>query len=196
MTGERQIVLALGSNLGDRLGHLQAGIDDLLAGPGLTATAVSGVYQTTPVGGPPQPDYLNAVLLAASSLPARTILDLCLATERASGRVRTVTWGPRTLDIDVIACGAEMSDDPELTLPHPRAHERVFVLVPWLQADPDASLPGYGPVADLLARLDGAADADVASDANGAGAVMLVRDATLRIAPPARAASEDANSPE
>ena len=163
----RQVVLSLGSNLGDRLTNLQAGVDALLAGPGLAATAVSGVYQTKPVGGPPQPDYLNAVLLVDSALPAGSILDQCQAAERASGRVRTVRWGPRTLDIDVIACGTEVSHDPKLTLPHPRAHERAFVLVPWLNADPDASLPGFGPVAGLIKSL---------SDADG---VVLLPDAHL-----------------
>jgi len=161
MTGPRQVVLALGSNLGDRRAHLQAGIDALVAEPGLTAIAVSDVYQTKPVGGPPQPEYLNAVLLAVSALPARSILDRCQRAERASGRVRTVTWGPRTLDIDIIACGTEVSDDPELTLPHPRAHERAFVLVPWLQVDPDASLPGFGPVAGLLSQFGSASADDV-----------------------------------
>ncbi len=153
---ERQVVLALGSNLGDRLAMLQAGIDALAAEPGLAVTAVSAVFQTAPVGGPAQPDYLNAVLLALSALPARSILRRCQAAEAAAGRVRTVTWGPRTLDVDIIACGSEVSDDPELTLPHPRAHERAFVLAPWQDVDPDASLPGYGPVADLLARAPAA----------------------------------------
>lgn len=150
--GERQVVLALGSNLGDRLAHLQAGVDALAAEPGMVLTAVSAVFQTSPVGGPEQPDYLNAVLLAVSALPAISVLRLCLATERARDRVRTVAWGPRTLDVDVIACGDELSDDPELTLPHPRARYRAFVLAPWLDVDPDARLPGVGPVARLLAQ--------------------------------------------
>jgi len=152
----RQVVLALGSNLGDRLAMLQAGIDALAAEPGLAVTAVSAVYETAPVGGPPQPDYLNAVLLALSALPARAILRRCQAAEAAAGRVRTVAWGPRTLDVDIIACGSEVSDDPELTLPHPRAHERAFVLAPWQDVDPEAALPGYGPVASLLARTPAA----------------------------------------
>jgi len=146
----REIVLALGSNLGDRLANLQAGLDALAASTGITALAVSGVFETSPVGGPDQPDYLNAVLLADSGLPARTVLDWCQAAEQARGRLRTVRWGPRTLDIDIIACGDEVSSDPALTLPHPRAHQRAFVLVPWHDADPDARLPGFGPVADLL----------------------------------------------
>jgi len=151
---ERRVVFALGSNLGDRLACLQAGVDALTADLQISAAAVSGVYETSPVGGPEQPDYLNAVLIAISPLPARALLDRCQAAERASGRVRTVRWGPRALDIDIITCGAETSTDPALMLPHPRAHERAFVLVPWLEADPGAELPGFGRVADLAASLD------------------------------------------
>jgi 2-amino-4-hydroxy-6-hydroxymethyldihydropteridine diphosphokinase len=150
---ERQVVFALGSNLGDRLARLQAGVDALTADQQIRAVAVSGVYETSPVGGPDQPAYLNAVLIAVSALPARALLDRCQAAERASGRVRTVRWGPRTLDIDIITCDAETSNDPALTLPHPRAHERAFVLVPWLDAEPDAELPGLGRVADLAAAV-------------------------------------------
>ena len=160
MTEPRQIVLALGSNLGDRPANLQAGLDALAARPGLDLVAVSGVYQTRPVGGPQQPDYLNAVLLASSDLPAMRILRLCQAAEQAVGRDRSpqaVRWGPRTLDVDLITCDGETSDAPELTLPHPRAHMRAFVLAPWHDVDPVATLPGHGPVADLLGQvgLDG-----------------------------------------
>lgn len=150
MTGRRRVVLALGSNLGDRLANLQGGLDLLGAVPGMGLEAVSGVYETPPVGGPEQGDFLNAVALAVNSLPARQILDSCLAAEHAMGRVRTLTWGPRSLDIDVIACGDERSADPGLTLPHPRASERAFVLVPWHELDHDARIPGDGRVADLL----------------------------------------------
>lgn len=151
--GERQVVLSLGSNLGDRLASLQHGIDVLAEGAngGLTWEAVSGVYQTAPVGGPEQGDYLNAVVLAVSALPARAVLARCAAAEAAAGRERTVRFGPRTLDVDIIACGTEISSDPVLTLPHPRAHERAFVLAPWLELDPAAVLPGRGRVAGLLA---------------------------------------------
>jgi 2-amino-4-hydroxy-6-hydroxymethyldihydropteridine diphosphokinase len=151
-TGERAVVLALGSNLGDRMDNLQRAID-VLDGDGLTASAISGVFETTPVGGPAQADYLNAVLLARSSLPASEILARCATAEQAAGRVRTVRWGPRTLDVDIITCGEERSADPDLTLPHPRAHERAFVLAPWLDVQPAAVLPGWGPVSDLLAGL-------------------------------------------
>jgi 2-amino-4-hydroxy-6-hydroxymethyldihydropteridine diphosphokinase len=149
----RQLVLALGSNLGDRLAILQAGLDALADTPGIALHAVSAVFETSPVGGPDQPDYLNAVLLASSALPCQEILRLTQAAEHAQGRKRTVRWGPRTLDIDIIACGDEISRDPALTLPHPRAHERGFVLLPWNDVDPAATLPGGGPVADLVASL-------------------------------------------
>jgi len=149
----RRVVLALGSNLGDRLLNLQGAVDALFDGAGLAFVAVSPVYETEPVGGPPQPEYLNAVLIAATALPARAILERARGIEQAFHRGREVRWGPRTLDIDIIACGDEVSDDPELTLPHPRAHERWFVLQPWLDADPSARLPGRGRVADLLSSL-------------------------------------------
>jgi 2-amino-4-hydroxy-6-hydroxymethyldihydropteridine diphosphokinase len=149
---DRRVVIALGSNLGDRLANLQQGLTALCGG-GLVCEAVSAIFQTAPVGGPPQDDFLNAILLASSSLPARDILHRCQRAEDALGRVRTVRWGPRTLDVDVITCGKEVSNDPDLTLPHPRAHERAFVLAPWLDADPTACLPGYGPVRDLLAAV-------------------------------------------
>ena len=149
----RQLVLALGSNLGERLATMQAGVDALAGVPGIALQAVSAVFETSPVGGPDQPDYLNAVLLASSMLPCLEILRCTQAAEHAQGRVRTVRWGPRTLDIDIIACGEEVSDDPTLTLPHPRAHERAFVLLPWHDVDPAATLPGYGKIADLVASL-------------------------------------------
>jgi 2-amino-4-hydroxy-6-hydroxymethyldihydropteridine diphosphokinase len=163
--GGARVVLSLGSNLGDRLANLQRGIDLLCEGAGLACTAVSGVYQTAPVGGPPQDDYLNAVVIGVSALPAAQLLRRGQAAEAALHRVRAQRWGPRTLDVDIIAYGDEISADPALTLPHPRAHERAFVLVPWLDADPKAVLPGHGPVADLLRgigtagvqRLDGVA---------------------------------------
>jgi 2-amino-4-hydroxy-6-hydroxymethyldihydropteridine diphosphokinase len=149
-TAGRTVVLALGSNVGDKVANLQHGVA-AMCGDGLACHAVSAIYRTEPVGGPEQDDYLNAVLLADSRLPARQILARCMAAEKAAGRVRTVRWGPRTLDVDIICYGDEISTDPDLTLPHPRAHERAFVLVPWLEVAPDARLPGYGPVGGLPA---------------------------------------------
>jgi 2-amino-4-hydroxy-6-hydroxymethyldihydropteridine diphosphokinase len=152
MTSQRSVVLALGSNLGDRMANLQLGIE-ALDGGGIVLAAVSGVFETAPVGGPLQDNYLNAVVLAGSALPAGQVLARCAAAESAAGRVRTVRWGPRTLDVDIITCDDETSDEQDLTLPHPRAHERAFVLAPWLEVDPSAVLPGRGRVADLLAAV-------------------------------------------
>jgi 2-amino-4-hydroxy-6-hydroxymethyldihydropteridine diphosphokinase len=149
----RRAVLALGSNLGDRRQNLQGAVDGLSADPGLGFRAVSPVYETRPVGGPGQPDYLNAVIAVKTALPARAILDRAHRVEDALGRVREVRWGPRTLDVDLIVVGDEISDAPELTLPHPRAHERAFVLAPWRDIEPDAEIPGRGRVADLLAGI-------------------------------------------
>jgi 2-amino-4-hydroxy-6-hydroxymethyldihydropteridine diphosphokinase len=152
--GNRTVVFSLGSNLGDRLANLQLGMD-VLASSGLDLVAVSSVYESDPVGGVQQADFLNAVLLASSSLPPRDILARCATAEAAAGRVRTQRWGPRTLDVDIIACGCVVSTDLVLTLPHPRAHERAFVLVPWLELDSGAALPGWGPVAGLLHATPG-----------------------------------------
>jgi 2-amino-4-hydroxy-6-hydroxymethyldihydropteridine diphosphokinase len=146
----RRVVLALGSNLGDRMANLRLGIG-VLDGDGITATAVSEVFETAPVGGPEQDNYLNAVLLASSVLSAQQVLARCAAAESAAGRVRTVRFGPRTLDVDIITYDDVTRADPDLTLPHPRAYERAFVLAPWLDVDPAAVLPGRGRVADLLA---------------------------------------------
>lgn len=150
ISAPRRAVLALGSNLGDRLATLQGGVEALLGPPGLDLVALSPVYETVPVGGPPQPEYLNAVLIAQTMLEPADLLRRGLAAEAAFGRVRQEVWGPRTLDVDVIVYGDVVSDDPELTLPHPRAQERAFVLAPWLDADPDAEIPGQGRVAALL----------------------------------------------
>jgi 2-amino-4-hydroxy-6-hydroxymethyldihydropteridine diphosphokinase len=148
------VVLALGSNLGERRDILQGAVDAIVGLPGIRVTAASPVYETVPVGGPAQPDYLNAIVLADAAGPARELLDRLHEIEAAFDRVRLVRWGPRTLDIDIIAFGAERSDDPELTLPHPRAYQRAFVLAPWHDVDPEAALPGHGPVAELLAKAD------------------------------------------
>jgi len=148
-------VLALGSNLGDRAATLRAAVA-LLDGR-LGVLAVSPVYETVPVGGPPQDDYLNAVLLTRPA-PVRELLTAAREAEQAAERVRTVRWGPRTLDVDVIACAAVVSDDPEIIVPHPRAHLRAFVCVPWLDVAPDAVIPGHGRLADVVAGLSAAGE--------------------------------------
>jgi len=168
VTPRAAVVLALGSNLGDRMANLQGGVDALCAEPGLEDVALSPVYETAPVGGPAQPQYLNAVLTAVTSLPARGVLDRARAAEAALHRVRRERWGPRTLDVDVVVYDDEVSGDPELTLPHPRAHERAFVLAPWHDLDPEAAIPGQGRVADLLA-------------ATGTGGLRRLRDTGLRV---------------
>ena len=142
-------VLALGSNIGDRLGRLQGAVD-ALAGD-VKVIAVSGVYETAPVGGPDQGDFLNAVIVIETQLRPHDLLALCQEVETAHDRVREVRWGPRTLDVDIISMEGVLLDDPSLTLPHPRAHQRAFVCIPWLEVDPTAALP-LGPVSGL--RLD------------------------------------------
>jgi 2-amino-4-hydroxy-6-hydroxymethyldihydropteridine diphosphokinase len=145
--------LGLGSNLGDRLANLQRAVDLLDATPGIRVVRTSRVYETAPVG-PPQPDYLNAVAEVRTALTARELLDACLEAERALGRVRAERWGPRTADIDVLTFGVEHFDEPGLTVPHPRMHERAFVLVPLLELEPDPPLPGGRSVRDLRSDLD------------------------------------------
>jgi len=133
-------VLSVGSNLGDRLAMLRLAVEVL------EPTAVSPVYETAPVGGVEQDDYLNAVLLC--HLDAATAWARAQQAEQAAGRERVVRWGPRTLDVDVVVADGPVPDG--LLLPHPRAHERSFVLRPWLDVEPDAVLPGRGLVRDLL----------------------------------------------
>lgn len=147
-------VLAIGANIGDRLAALQGAIDLLASSDGVRVGSVSHVYETDPVGGPDQDDFLNAVLLVDTDLDPGDLLAACQAVEHAWHRTRDVRWGPRTLDIDIIAFDEVVSDDPDLTLPHPRAAQRAFVCIPWLDADPEARLPIEGPVAQLLAHLD------------------------------------------
>jgi 2-amino-4-hydroxy-6-hydroxymethyldihydropteridine diphosphokinase len=151
----RRAVVSLGSNLGNRLETLQGAVDALADTPGLRVKAVSPVYETTPWGVEPgsQPDYLNAVVLIKTTLPPSSLLERAHAIEEAFFRVRSARYGPRTIDVDIVAYQDVVSADPVLTLPHPRAHERAFVLVPWHDVDPGAELPGRGPVADLLARI-------------------------------------------
>src|SRR3954449_12909757 len=148
-------VLSLGANLGDRAAALRSAVV-ALADDGLVAR--STLYETPPWGPVEQPPYLNAVVLVRGPREPAGWLARAHELEQAAGRIREVRWGPRTLDVDVVAVTEDdgtpvLSDDPTLTLPHPRAHERAFVLVPWLALDPAAELPGHGPVADLLAKL-------------------------------------------
>lgn len=144
-------VLSLGSNLGNRARHLSEAVQAL----GSDVEAVSAVYRTPPWGPVPQDDYYNMVVIGASpELDAYGWLERCHELERAAGRVRDIRWGPRTLDADIVVVDGVESFDPDLLLPHPRAHERAFVLLPWAEIEPAAVLPGHGPIADLLTGLD------------------------------------------
>ncbi|KUN62279.1 2-amino-4-hydroxy-6-hydroxymethyldihydropteridine pyrophosphokinase [Streptomyces canus] len=148
----KRAVLSLGSNLGNRLETLQGAIDALEDTPGVRIKAVSPVYETQPwgVAADSQPSYFNAVVVLKTTLPPSSLLERAHAVEEAFNRVRDERWGPRTLDVDIVAYAEMVSDDPVLTLPHPRAHERAFVLAPWHDVEPEAQLPGRGPVAALL----------------------------------------------
>jgi 2-amino-4-hydroxy-6-hydroxymethyldihydropteridine diphosphokinase len=150
---ETRIALALGSNLGDREAHLERGLLSLRA-RGVETLARSAVYETEPVGGPPQDPYLNLVALVRTTLGPEALLRAALEVEGEAGRVRTVRDAPRTLDIDVLFHGEIVSRAPALTLPHPRLHERRFVLAPLVDVAPDWRHPilGYS-AAELLARL-------------------------------------------
>ena len=146
-----KVVIALGSNIGDTNSHLHHAIAELEKS--IDVKAVSSFYKTAPVGGPAQDDYLNAVLVAESDMDPLDLLVIMQEIEVMAGRTRDVHWGPRTLDLDLISFGDHKIDEPHLELPHPRAHERTFVLEPWLEIDPAAVLIGYGPIADLLTEL-------------------------------------------
>ena len=151
----KRAVVSLGANLGNRLETLQGAVDALEDTPGIRVKAVSPVYETEPWGVDPgsQPSYFNAVVVLKTTLPPSSLLERAHAVEEAFHRVRDERWGARTLDVDIVAYADVVSDDPVLTLPHPRAHERAFVLAPWYDLDPEAQLPGHGPVADLLGTL-------------------------------------------
>lgn len=149
-----EVVLSLGSNVGDSAAILQGAVRDLAATEGLVITDVSSVYETDPVGGPEQRAYLNAVVIGYTSLRHHELLAAVQSVEQHWLRTREVHWGPRTLDIDIVAVGDETYEHPDLSIPHRLAHERAFVLVPWADVDPDARLVGRGLVRDLLVEMD------------------------------------------
>ena len=159
LTGEmrpiRRMVLSLGSNLGDRFSNLQGALDALADTPDVWVTDVSPVYETEPLESPDGAAlYLNAVVLADTTLSAQRLLERALTIEEAFDRQRSdVKNAPRTLDIDLIVVGDRLSETDELRLPHPRAAERAFVLKPWHDVEPDAEIPGAGTVADLLDKV-------------------------------------------
>ena len=152
----RKVVYSIGSNLGDRLGNVQGAVDAISDTPDVIVVDVSSVYETTPVGGPADsPLFLNIVVVAETTLEPQTLVERAFAIEEAYGRARDgERWGPRTLDVDLIMVGNAVVDQEDLKLPHPLAHERAFVLVPWYEVDPTGEIAGKGAIGDLLSRAD------------------------------------------
>jgi 2-amino-4-hydroxy-6-hydroxymethyldihydropteridine diphosphokinase len=159
LTGEmrpiRRMVVALGSNLGERFATLQGAVDALADTPDVWVTGVSPVYESDPVDCPPDSQsFLNAVVLADTTLSVHRLIDRALAIEDAFDRTRcAVKNAPRTLDVDLIVVGDRRADKGDLVLPHPRAAERAFVLVPWADLEPEAELPGVGPIGELIEKV-------------------------------------------
>jgi 2-amino-4-hydroxy-6-hydroxymethyldihydropteridine diphosphokinase len=147
-------VIALGSNLENRRLNLDIAITKLEVLLG--ELTISPYFETKPVGGPPQDDFINAIVIAESTLPAEQLLKELLAIEDEMGRVRDVRWGPRIIDLDLILCGDQVLDTVFLKLPHPLAASREFVLEPWLAIDPDGQIPGKGSIKSLLASIQSA----------------------------------------
>ena len=147
-----KLVLALGSNIGDRNNYLENAIAEI--SKFVTSITVSSFWETEPVGGPEQGAYLNAILICDCNLQPKEVLAKTQEIERMFGRERSIHWGPRTLDIDLIQFGDLQISSQTLTLPHPLAHQRKFVLGPWFEIDPEAELIGKGSVAELLALIN------------------------------------------
>ena len=144
-----QAVVALGSNLDDPEAHVRRGFDDIDALPRTRVLARSSLHRTKPVGYADQPDFINACALVETRLAPRALLEGLLAIEKKHGRVREIPNGPRTLDLDIVLYGGTQVDEPGLHIPHPRAHERQFVIAPLLEVWPDAVIPGRGPARDF-----------------------------------------------
>lgn len=146
-------VMSLGSNQGDRLDWLHKGVQQLIDQSVLRDVLTSSVYETEPVGGPEQNPYLNMVVMGDTKLEPQQLLDAIAQIEHQCGRVRFERWGPRTLDIDIVSFNHVEMDEPNLQIPHPRAHERAFVLVPWAEIDPQGFLGQNGTVEDCLVNV-------------------------------------------
>lgn len=170
--GPARANLSLGGNVGDVVQAFAQAIKALAAGRQTSVVLLSSVWRTSPWGVVEQPDFLNMAITVETSLPPHDLLDLCLAIETAQGRVRDLRWGPRRLDIDVITYANENIDTPRLTLPHPRATQRGFVLAPLAEIVPAATLAGY-PVQDWLARLE--------TDEESGGGFSIDQPATARL---------------
>ena len=146
-------VVALGSNLEDPRAQVERAFDELAALPRTSLLARSRLFTTAPVGYVDQPDFVNACALLETELAPRALLDALLAIERRHGRVRDIPNGPRTLDLDIVLYGDLVVDEPGLAIPHPRAHERAFVLAPLVDAWPEAVIPGHGLAKDRLREV-------------------------------------------
>lgn len=151
--GEVFAFLGLGSNVGDRLAHLQSGVDTLHGERRIRVDAVSSVYETAPVGGPPQDEFFNLAVRVATTASPRALLRACQRAEQAAGRVRTVRWGPRTLDVDILLYDDRTIRSRRLVVPHPRLVERAFALVPLIEVAPGATLPDGRSLVQVLAGL-------------------------------------------
>jgi 2-amino-4-hydroxy-6-hydroxymethyldihydropteridine diphosphokinase len=145
--------VALGSNLGDPVENVRAGIEALAMMPDTRLAAISSLYRNPPVGYVDQPDFVNAVTKIETALTPRELLDALLDIERQFGRVRDFPNAPRTLDLDIVLYGSETLDEPGLTIPHPRMHERAFVIVPLAEIAPDLAVPGRGSLAALVQHV-------------------------------------------
>jgi 2-amino-4-hydroxy-6-hydroxymethyldihydropteridine diphosphokinase len=146
--------VALGSNLQDPTAHVSAGVEELAMLPDTRLARVSSLYRSAPVGYLDQPDFINAVAQIETDLTPRALLDQLLAIERRYGRVRDFPNAPRTLDLDILLYGECIVEEAGLAIPHPRMHERAFVLVPLAEIAHDAVIPGRGSASELLARID------------------------------------------
>lgn len=149
-----KVVLSLGSNMGNRIEHLRSAVESFMKEPQFAVELVSNIYETQAVGGPEQDNFLNLVLLGNTRLDPFQMLAMCQILEEKAERVRTIRWGPRTLDVDILAFDHEVIHHTDLLVPHPRAHERAFVLVPWNDIDPNYDIPGRGKVAELRGMID------------------------------------------
>ncbi len=148
-----EVVLSLGSNLGDRLGNLKSAIEQLSSRHIMSDINTSSVYETAPIGGPEQEDFLNIVCIGKTTHEPVSFLQEIQSIENDLGRTRTVRWGPREIDIDIITFGDVLLNSPTLDIPHARAFQRAFVLMPWLELDEEALLPGFGPASQFLTKI-------------------------------------------
>ncbi|HVL64118.1 MAG TPA: 2-amino-4-hydroxy-6-hydroxymethyldihydropteridine diphosphokinase [Actinomycetota bacterium] len=151
--------IGIGSNVGTRESFVRRAVDELDSTEGITVTGRSSLYETSPIGGPPQRSFINAVVRVETTLPARALYDACKRIERRIGREPSeLRWGPRVVDLDLLLHGDEKIVEPDLEIPHPRMGERRFVLVPLLEVEPDVRDPWGSPYADLLDEAEGTAE--------------------------------------